>query len=48
MTNLNLHQSTNEMLHNTIDPSSFFLNLLYFENLNNCENILGYLMENEI
>ena len=30
---------TNEMLHDTIDPSSFFLNLLYFENLNNCKNI---------
>ena len=29
---------TNEMLSNTIDPSTFFLNLLYFENLNNCEN----------
>lgn len=35
----NLTPITNEMLHNTIDPSSFFLNLLYFENLNNCENI---------
>ena len=30
---------TNEMLHNTIDPSTFFLNLLYFENLNNCKDI---------
>ncbi len=30
---------TDEMLNDTIDPSSFFLNLLYFENLNNCENI---------
>ena len=29
---------TDEMLSNTIDPSSFFLNLLNFENLNNCEN----------
>ena len=35
----NLTPITNEMLHNTIDPSSFFLNLLYFENLNNCKNI---------
>ena len=25
-------------MYNTIDPSSFFLNLLNFENLNNCEN----------
>ncbi len=30
---------TNEMLRNTIDPSTFFLNLLYFENLNNCKDI---------
>ena len=30
---------TDEMLNNTIDPSTFFLNLLYFENLNNCKNI---------
>ncbi len=30
---------TDEMLNNTIDPSTFFLNLLYFDNLNNCENI---------
>ena len=30
---------TDEMLSNTIDPSTFFLNLLYFENLNNCKDI---------
>ena len=30
---------TDEMLNNTLDPSTFFLNLLNFENLNNCENI---------
>ena len=29
---------TDEMLSSTIDPSTFFLNLLYFENLNNCED----------
>ena len=30
---------TDIMLNNTIDPSTFFLNLLYFENLNNCKEI---------
>ena len=30
---------TDDMLDNTIDPSTFFLNLLYFENLNNCKEI---------
>ena len=30
---------TDEMLNNTIDPSTFFLNLLNFKNLDNCKNI---------
>ncbi len=35
----NLSPITDKMLENTIDPSTFFLNLLYFQNLNNCESV---------